>query len=117
MIAIGIGRMSTTIAAVAFFILMTASCARPVQVGTGDTSRNYSIEVRNEASVAMIVRYNDGRGDALLGSVAAGQSERFIIASPAAPTVVIMGVSEAGSRRSGPHTVNLSSGTPVVILR
>lgn len=94
-----------------------AGCVRAIDVGTADARTSYSVEVRNETGIAMIVRYNDGRADALLGSVSAGASERFIIASPATTTISITGTSEAGDRRSGPHSVVLGTGTTVVRLR
>lgn len=92
-------------------------CARAIDVGSADARTTFSVEVRNETGIAMIVRYNDGRADALLGSVAAGASERFIIASPAITTISITGTAETGDRRSGPHSVVLGAGTTVVRLR
>lgn len=104
-------------AALVIVMLAVLGCARAVDVGSADARTTYSVEVRNETNIAMIVRYNDGRADALLGSVAAGASERFIIASPATTSIGITGTAEAGDRRSGPHPVVLGAGTTVVRLR
>lgn len=92
-------------------------CARAVAVGSADPSLNYSIDVRNDAGVSMIVSYNDGRGDALLGTVQPGRQERFIIASPATNSITVTGTSQTGTRRSGPHAVTLGADRPLVVLR
>lgn len=84
---------------------------RPVSV-TSDPRPTYSIDVHNETAVALIVSYNDGRGDAVLGTVPANRTERFIIASPEATTITISGTNEARSRTIGPYTVHLVAGTP-----
>jgi hypothetical protein len=103
--------------AMATFALLTTGCARAVEVGSADPRLNYSIDVRNETTVAMIVSYNDGRGDALLGLVEPGRVERFIIASPATTGITVTGVAESGGRTSGPHAVTLGATRPLVVLR
>jgi hypothetical protein len=95
--------------------LLYTGCARAVEIGSGDAALNYSLEVRNETGSDMIVRYNAGRGDALLGTVANARSERFIIASPAATTITVNAASQAGTRTSGPHTVTLRAGVTVPV--
>lgn len=95
-----------------------AGCARAVAVQSGDPTRSFSIEITNETGVSMVVSYNDGRGDAILGTVAAGRTERYIIASPANTSVAIRGAAASGSRSSGPYTVSLTAGsTARVTLR
>jgi hypothetical protein len=89
---------------------LLAAC-RPVAV-TSDPRPTYSVDVHNDTNVAMIVSYNDGRGDAVLGTVPANRTERFIIASPGAPTVTIRATNEARTRTAGPYTVQLVAGTP-----
>lgn len=103
--------------ALAIVMLAVTGCARAIDVGSADAGTSYSVEIRNETGTAMIVRYNDGRGDALLGSVDAGASERFIIASPASTSISVTGTADTGDRRSGPHSVVLGDGTTVVRLR
>jgi hypothetical protein len=84
---------------------------RPVAV-TSDPRPTYSVDVHNETAVPMIVSYNDGRGDAVLGTVPANRTERFIIASPRTTTVTVRGTSETRTRTAGPYTVTLVAGTP-----
>lgn len=98
--------------------LALAACARAVAVQSADASRNYDVEITNQTGTTMVVSYNDGRGDAILGSVAPNRTERYIIASPASSTITIRGVAASGSRTSGPFQVTLTSGsTARVTLR
>jgi hypothetical protein len=64
----------------------------------------------------MDVYYNDGSEHAL-GSVAAGRSERFIVASPKTTTVSIGGRAQSGTRTSGPYQVTLGGGTASLTLK
>jgi hypothetical protein len=98
-------RFLPLLAAAALFACRTVSVA-------SDPRPTYSVDVHNETTVALIVSYNDGRGDAVLGTVPANRTERFIIASPQATTVTIRGTNEARSRTVGPYTVQLVAGTP-----
>ena len=98
--------------------LTTAACARGIEVGSPAPSQTYGVSIVNETSVALIVSYNDGRGDAILGNVAAGATERFIIAAPASTSVTIRGASANTSRTAGPVSVTLVAGsTQTVRLR
>ena len=66
----------------------------------------------------MVVSYNDGRGEATLGTVAPDRTERYIIASPASTTISVRGVATSGTRSSGPYQLTLtSSATARVTLR
>ncbi|MGH7446492.1 MAG: hypothetical protein ACREK1_11190 [Longimicrobiales bacterium] len=99
-------------------LLTLSACTRGISVGSSSPAETFSISVENRTGVTMVVSYNDGRGDATLGTVDAGASERFIIAAPAAQTVTVSGVAVTGSRRSGPYTVALVAGaTQAVRLR
>lgn len=97
--------------------LALTGCARAVEVGSAEPGRTYRIEVRNETGVAMIVRYDDGRGRALLGTVPAERTEYFTIASPASEHVEVIGTSESGARTAGPYPVVLSSSRTLITLR
>lgn len=97
--------------------LGAAGCTRAVAVGTGDVQQSFRIEVHNESAETLAVSYNDGRGDALLGTVASGRSEPFIIVSPATTTITVSGRASSG-RTAGPQRVTLSSGSVSrVVLR
>jgi hypothetical protein len=111
-----LGRLRTIL--VLAVVLLSAGCARAMSVGSADPTQTYSIAVENRTDVAMIVSYNDGRGDALLGNVAASATERFVIAGSTASTIHVTGAAVTGTRRSGPHTVALTPGqTVTVVLR
>ncbi|HEX6135295.1 MAG TPA: hypothetical protein VFZ24_15100 [Longimicrobiales bacterium] len=91
---------------------------RAMSVGSPAPSETYSISVLNETGIAMIVTYDDGRGDAILGNVRAGSTERFVIAAPASRTITVRGSAASGDRSSGPYTVTLVAGsTQTVRLR
>jgi hypothetical protein len=97
-------------------IALSAGACRTVLV-TSDPgpAPTYSISVRNETADAVIVSYNAGRGDAILGSVSPQRAERFIIAAPASPTVTVRATNEARNRSYGPFTVNLVAGSTVPV--
>jgi hypothetical protein len=91
--------------------VLFTGCARAIAIDSGDPTRSFSIEITNETGTPMVVSYNDGRGDATLGTVAAGRTERYIIASPASTSVAIRGVATSGGRTVGPYTVALTAGS------
>lgn len=95
----------------ALLALTALAACRPVAVSS-DPRPTYSIEVRNETGVALIVSYNDGRGDAILGTVSASGTERFIIAAPQTTSITVRGISENRSRTAGPIQVQLVAGVP-----
>jgi hypothetical protein len=90
--------------------LLAAGCVRPILVGS-EPRAVFSVMVHNELSEAMIVSYNDPRGEALLGSVPAAGSQRFEIANPPSADITITARNAAGSRRAGPFPVTLIAGT------
>ena len=89
-----------------------AGCSRAVQVGSGDASQQYRLSVENTTTVAMVVSYNDTRGDAVLGSVSPGRTEHFLIVRPASQTVTVRARAAGGGREAGPYTVMLRTGAP-----
>jgi hypothetical protein len=95
-------------------ILLLGGCSRAVQVGSDSNSGvTYRLQVTNETTQSMVVSYNDGRGDAVLGTVAAGRSESFIIASPSRTDISVKGA--GSSRTAGPYTVTLTAGTQAMV--
>jgi hypothetical protein len=103
----------TALALLALAAITTAGCARGMHVGSEPTPVA-SITVENGLGEPMIVSYSDSRGEALLGTVAAGGSERFVIASRE-PSITVRARNAAGNRTAGPYTVQLIAGasTPV----
>jgi uncharacterized lipoprotein YajG len=92
-----------------------AGCSRGMNVGSPSPAETFSISVQNMTGVTMVVSYDDGRGDAILGAVNASSTERFIIAAPATQTISVRAEAVAGTRRSGPYTVTLVAGTPQTV--
>ena len=95
-------------------VILTAGCARAVTVGS-QPSPDYAVQVRNTLPRDMIVSYDAGSGPAILGTVRANGSERFVIAVRAPGTVTITARDESGSRLSGPYSVQLQAGTTVEV--
>jgi hypothetical protein len=97
-------------------LVLVLGCARAVEVGSAAPS--YPIRVQNSAAADLIVSYDDGSGPRTLGTVQAGRTERYIIASPGRLTITVQGRSADGGVTSGPHTVELRTGDPpTVVLR
>jgi uncharacterized lipoprotein YajG len=94
-------------------LVALSGCARAMSVES--PAETFSISVQNQTGVTMVVSYNDGRGDAILGTVSAGGTERFIIAAPAVQTVTVRGVAASGTRTAGPYSVTLVAGTPQTV--
>jgi hypothetical protein len=106
----GLPSRARQLAALAVITLASAGCARAVAVGS-EPRPVYRIEVSNSLAEPMIVSYNDGRGDALLGTVAAGRTEQFVIATRT-ETITVHARNAAGTRTAGPFTVQLSTTSP-----
>lgn len=97
--------------------LLLVGCARAVEVASGPAP-TFPITVRNAVGQDAIVAYDDGSGARTLGTVQAGSTERFIIASPQSTTVSITARSTAGTRSWGPFSVALTAGeTQSVTIR
>ena len=95
--------------------LGATACSRGMAVGSAAPGASYFVSVTNATSSSVDVFFNDG-ADHALGTVAAGKTERFIIAGTRQTAVAIIG--RAGARTSGPYQVTLSAGsTPSVTLR
>jgi hypothetical protein len=101
-------RTFSRVAALALLIA-GAACSRAVEVGSGPAP-TYPIEVHNTLSQDVIVAYDDGGGARTLGTVQAGATERYIIASPRTMTVSITGRATSGQQSWGPFSVDLQAG-------
>lgn len=101
------------VVATALLALAFAGCARGMAVGS-EPRPVHNITVQNDLTEAMIVSYTDARGDAILGTVAPGSSERFVIASPAT-TITVRARNTAGTRVVGPYTLDLTAGPSQVV--
>jgi hypothetical protein len=90
---------------------LTAGCAsmRGVDVGA-DAGTTYAIEVVNNRSGTITVAYTAGGESSHLGTVAARQTERFIIASPKSTSITVVASTSAGGS-VGSYNVNLVAGS------
>ena len=68
---------------------LLAACARTLAVES-DPGPTDTVEVVNRTADPLIVSYDDGSGERLLGTVDANRRERYTIANPAARTVSIV---------------------------
>jgi hypothetical protein len=98
----------------ALIALMTLACSRGVSVGA-PPSPGFAVFVSNQTRIELIVAYDDGAGPKALGAVAAGRSERFVIAAPASPTVDVLGRSQDGSVTATARGVSLVAGQTVAV--
>lgn len=96
----------------ALLAVMVGGCAgmRKVEVGPSSAT-TYTVDVTNARSGGVTVSYSAGSTEHQLGSVSAGATERFIIASPANTTVSIHARTSTGAT-VGPYTVTLTAGVP-----
>lgn len=116
MIGAGPARFARRFALLAM-LLGLAACARAVSIGTG-TGPVYGLQVENSLAEDMIVSYNDGSGAAVLGTVRANASQRFVITAPSNMLVSITAANANRTRSIGPYSVRLQDGsTPTVTLR
>ncbi len=80
--------------AVLFLAATTACVPRGVDFGP-DAEQAAAVTVINEMAHPMIVWFDDGTGERLLGTVAAGSRDRFVIAGTTATTVSVIARDEA----------------------
>lgn len=71
------------------------TCGRSAVV---ESAVSYPMDVINPFPDAMVVSFDDGTGSRLLGTVAGGSTERFVVAGSAAETVTVIAVDEDRTR-------------------
>ncbi len=77
--------------------IAASACTRGVTLNP-EPETTYAVNVTNDLGEAMIVSFDDGSGTRLLGTVAAGNTERFVVAGSANQTVSITARNESDSR-------------------
>jgi hypothetical protein len=101
----------------ALLLVAATGCAstRGVSVGT-DTSGTYAIDVTNSSGSSVDVYWTSGGDPKMLGTVAAGRKEHFIIAG-ATSNLINVTATSSGGRSLGPYPVVLEAGVtkPVTI--
>jgi hypothetical protein len=104
------------VALIALVAILAAGC-RTVALQS-DPRSVAAVEIVNDVGAPMLVYYDAGAGDALLGAVQVRGSERFIVTAPAGAVIRVTARSEDGTRTAGPYTVTLEAGaTQRVTLR
>lgn len=107
------GRRRSVLVLLGAVLIAAAACARGVAVESEPGAR-YTLEVHNPMPHSMIVAYDDGTGERLLGTVRSGARERFVIADPAARTVTIVATDEDRTHTVR-HRVTLRAGEPASV--
>jgi hypothetical protein len=98
------------ILALALLTLLTSSaCSRNVRVES-EPGGGYSLAVRNTMPHPMVVSYDDGSGQRVLGTVTPAATDRFVIASPKSTEISVQATDE-GRTHTRSYTVSLVSGT------
>jgi hypothetical protein len=88
-------------------LAFASGCSRTMMVGS-EAAPLYRITVQNDLVEAMIVSYNDGRGDALLGTVGPRSVDHFTIGRPASLSITVYARNVAGNRNLGPFAIELT---------
>lgn len=86
--------LSPIAALVLAIMISLAGCTRGVELNT-DPGQSYAISVVNPRAQPMVVSFDDGSGTRLLGTVGAGQTERFVVAGSTSQTVSVVAEDEA----------------------
>lgn len=94
--------------------LAVSGCFRGAGVES-EPGPTYRVEVVNESAVPMIVSYDDGTGERILGTVPAERREWFTIASPASRTVAMIAV-DRDRERTIRRTVTLDPDEPATVV-
>ena len=96
------------------FTLALAGCARAVEVRS-ESNTPYAILVENTLGYDLVVSYDAGSGNRVLGTVRASDSVRFVIAGPGSTTIAVTARNDSRDRQVGPLTVNLVRGQTVPV--
>jgi hypothetical protein len=91
-------------------LLTNSACSRNVRVDS-EPGGGYSLAVRNTMPHEMVVSYDDGSGQRVLGTVTSAATARFVIASPKSTEISVQATDE-GRTHTRSYTVSLVSGTP-----
>lgn len=96
-----------------FLGLILLGACRPMAIET-EPGPAYTLEVRNPMPHPMIVSYDDGRGQRLLGTVSANADARYVITAPARETIEVSATDEDRSHAVR-RTVTLQVDAPAQV--
>lgn len=94
---------------------VVVGCAGAMEFET-DPRQTQAINVINQMPHAMVIWFDEGDGERLLGTVAAGSSDRFVIASPGVSTLSVVARDEARSETVRRTVTLVAGGTVDVVL-
>lgn len=104
-------RLSLLLPLAALSLAVVTACARGVEFDP-DLQRTHAVNVINEMPHAMVVWFDDGTGERMLGTVAAQSRDRFVIAATTAGTISVVARDE-GTTHTVRRTVTLVPGGSV----
>jgi hypothetical protein len=90
---------SPLLALVPLLMVATVACAPGMELDT-DPRQTQAINVINDLTHPMIIWFDDGTGERLLGTVAAGSTDRFVLGGAGPMTLSVIARDEART-----HTV------------
>ncbi len=90
-------------------IIAIAGCASTRGVSVGSDTANYAIDVTNSTGSAVDVYWSAGGDPKMLGNVAPGRKEHFIVAGAKTTSISVTATNAAG-RSLGPYAVVLEAG-------
>ena len=103
-------RLNRFLALLLLLVCTTAGCASSRGVSVGSDTGQYALDVTNTTGTAVDVYWSTGSEPKMLGNVAPGRKEHFIVAGAKSSTVSITAVS-AGGKSMGPFPVVLEAGS------
>jgi hypothetical protein len=103
--------MKKALYAILFTTVAMAGCAsmRGVEVGSGDPTRTYAIEVTNIRAGIVTISYSTGAAPIELGTVSPQRTERFVIALNEPGQITVVAKTSSGAS-AGNYPVTLEAG-------
>lgn len=95
---------------IALFALLAAAACRAVAVESDPPGTTYGLEVENATAAALVVSWRDDAGTHRLGTVQAGQTQRFVVAGATGEAITVTASDVSGMRATRPRTVTLRPG-------
>jgi len=108
-------RLAVVLPLVVLVLAGGAACAAGGMEFETDPRQTQAINVINQLSHSMVIWFDDGEGERLLGTVAAGSRDRFVIAATGVSTLSVVARDE-GETRTVRRTVTLVPGGTVDVV-
>lgn len=110
-------RLAPLLPLVALILAVGAACAGAggIEFET-DPRQTQAINVINQLAHPMVIWFDDGDGERLLGTVAAGSRDRFVIAEPGVSTLSVVARDEAQTETVRRTVTLVPGGTVDVVI-